>query len=326
MNSRIYIPYTPSYGPVSVTYSKLEDPGFEYKHRKIQPKKKELTDFETDTHRVWYLRFPSVGVNGQDGNTVTAWYYQSKLPGEKKLVIVLPIWGSYKYPSWTITQGIVGHSRGDINVIMVLGEKYLLDWDAMREAPDEATFINVMKGAVQRVRTMVTDIRRLIDWADMQPDVNGRRVGLVGFSLGALIAGVTLVHEPRIEVGVLVMGGANPGEILTTCAGRPASVRDAAMQRFGWTIEQYRNLVTRIFAPVNPAEYAGRVDPHRVIMFDAYYDDCIPKTAREALWDTMGHPERISFLYTHKMSFLSMTPLGSNYMRGKIYEFLDKVL
>ena len=285
-----------------------------------------LPKLDTDTHRVRLLKFPSIGVNGQKDNLLTTRYYQSRQPGGHKLIIVLPIWGTYTYPSDKITKGILARSRGDTNVLHVLGEEYLLDWARMGDAEDEESFFLAVRDAAARVRTMVIDIRRLIDWAEMQSDIDSRRIGLIGFSLGAQIAGVVLSNEPRIAVGVLVMGGANPHEILTKCAGRPKVVRENVLPRFGWNKRQYQDVLERFLDPVNPANFRGRTDPSRVLMFDAYHDDCIPRSAREALWNAMGRPERISFLYTHKMSFLSMTPLGSNYMRRKIYEFLDKTL
>jgi hypothetical protein len=64
-----------------------------------------ITDAEfTETHgktkkyRVFSLSFRSCGENGQVGNLVTALYYQSKLPGAKRVVIVLPIWGTAHLP------------------------------------------------------------------------------------------------------------------------------------------------------------------------------------------------------------------------------------
>jgi poly(3-hydroxybutyrate) depolymerase len=193
-------------------------------------------------------------------------------------------------------------------------------------ATDEESFQLAATDAVSRVRTMVIDVRRLIDWAETQPDIDTRRIGLIGFSLGAQIAGLIISNEPRVAVGVLVMGGANPHEILTECAGQPQIVRENILPRLEWSERQYQDTLEQLFEPVNPAQYRGRPDPARVIMFDSYYDECVPRSAREALWTAMGRPERISFLYTHKMSFLAMTPLGSNYMRREIYEFLDKAL
>lgn len=326
MNSRIHVPYEPGGEGMLRTVASRADNPFEYKRDIIHPGNSVLSADETDTYRVRQLSFPSMGENGQDGNLVTARYYQSKLPGRKKLVMVLPIWASYTYPSRVISEGVLERSRGDTNVMMILGEKDLIDWPALREAPDESTFLNLMKRMAERLRTTVIDIRRLVDWAETQPDIDSRRIGVIGFSIGAMVAGAALVGEPRIAAGVLVMGGANPHEIFANCQWEPGAVRESALKRFGWTKDRYQAVLQSIFAPVNPARFPGAVDPRRVIIFDSYYDTCIPESSRQALWNAMGRPERISFLYDHRWSFLSMTPLGLNYMRREIYQFLGKTL
>ena len=63
-----------------------------------------------------------------------------------------------------------------------------------------------------------------------------------------------------------------------------------------------------------------------ILMFDAQRDECMPQHARDDFWETLGRPERISFHYGHKKSFLAMTPLGFNYMRRQIYRFLEATL
>jgi dienelactone hydrolase len=326
VNRRIHTPYVPQPTALPVSYAPRAEQTFRYTRTSIEPQNATLSELRTDRLRVRLLKFRSIGVNGQDGNLVTARYYQSPRPGKHKLVIVLPIWGSYNYPPDRITEGILARGDDDINVLRVLGEQSLIDWARLGAATDEESFQLAVTDAVSRVRTMVIDVRRLIDWAETQPDIDSRRIGLIGFSLGAQIAGLIISNEPRVAVGVLVMGGANPHEILTECAGQPQIVRENILPRLEWSERQYQDTLEQLFEPVNPAQYRGRPDPARVIMFDAYYDDCIPRSAREALWTAMGRPERISFLYTHKMSFLAMTPLGSNYMRREIYEFLDKAL
>jgi hypothetical protein len=52
----------------------------------------------------------------------------------------------------------------------------------------------------------------------------------------------------------------------------------------------------------------------------------MPRTARERLWLAMGRPERIAYLYDHRMAFLAMTFLGGNNLQHQIYRFLDRRL
>lgn len=302
------------------------DTGFDYERSVVRADLRLEEKLESKRYIVRSLSFPSIGDNGQAGNLVTGLYYQSKLPGERKLVIVLPIWGTHTYPPRKITQSLLRYSRGEMNVLRITGKDYLFNWNALRAASTEERVIQVFRRMVDRVRTHVIDIRRSIDWAETQPGIDAERIGLVGFSLGAVVASLVVATEPRISAGVLAMGGANLHQVFATCFGRAKETRKILQSRFGWTAETFEKRIEGPLAPVNPTRFAGRVNPERIIMFDAQHDTCIPESGRDALWHAMGQPKRITWPYNHKMAFLTMTFLGLNTMRRKIYHFLEETL
>ncbi len=278
-------------------------------------------------YRLHRLEFASYGINGQKDNIISADFQMSKLPGKKPLLIVLPLYGSYTYPSDEISAGVASHSDGGIHVLNVLGEQFMWDWEAMGQASDPAQFRELMSQQAERIRVNVVDASRIIDWAQTRPEIDTDRIAIIGFSHGALVASIAAVAEPRIKTGIFVMGGANPHELIASCQlERTDTIRNVVQQRFGWNLEQYREELDPIFAPYNVARYAGHVDPARTLIIDSYYDTCMPRSSRDALWEAMGRPERISYEYDHKVSFLSMTPLGFYNMRHIIYDFLDKQL
>jgi Dienelactone hydrolase family len=302
------------------------DFGFHYDRKPFTPSMQLDAELANKRYRVFHVSFPSVGDNGQDGNLVTALYYESKSPGKKKLVIVLPIWGTHTYPSRKITESLLKYSKGEMNVLRILGKNYLFNWDGMRAISNEQEFVTMTEQMVKRVQTHVVDIRRAIDWAELQPDNAAGHTGLIGFSLGATIASLVVENEPRIGASALAMGGANINEMFASCFGRAEETRKIIIERLGWTRDIFEQRLAQPLAPINPASFPGRVDPKHVIMFEAEYDTCIPKSGRDALWNAMGRPERITWPYNHKMAFLTMTPLGLNDMRHRIYKFLDAAL
>jgi hypothetical protein len=79
-------------------------------------------------------------------------------------------------------------------------------------------------------------------------------------------------------------------------------------------------------ASIDPARLGSQVDPARVLVLDAHDDDCIPQSARDALWQALGRPERISLRASHAGSFLAMTFLGGNHIRKSITRFLARTL
>ena len=272
------------------------------------------------------LAFASVGENGQDRNLVTGRYYQGKGAGARPLVIVLPIWGVHNYPSDTIAADLRARSAGAVNVLRILGEERLFDWDAAGDVASEAEFFAEVDQMVDRFVTTVIDIRRVIDWAAARPEIDPRRIALVGFSMGAVLASVVIAHEPRLAAGVLVMGGADLHEILTSCGSEFGTVRERVLEQLDWSVERFRAELEWALAEINPARFAGMADPRRVLIIEAGEDTCVPQSARDRLWHALGRPERIAYRYDHRMAFLAMTFLGGYDLQRHVYRFLDRAL
>ena len=270
------------------------------------------------------IEFPSVGDNGQPDNLVTARYYRSTLSGPRPLVIVLPIWGSFTYPPRKISSSIQRRSGGTVHVLHVQGDNYLADWSGLVAAADESEFLELWRQAVERQRVTVIDVRRLVDWAEGRPEIDPVRIGLVGFSLGAVVAGTIATQEARLAATVLVMGGSHLHSIIATCDGkRSISVQKKATQSFGWDRYELAAQLEKITAVLDPANYPDRVDPRRILIIDAGRDKCVPASSRQDLWLALGKPERISMNYDHEPAFYSITPLGFNWMRRRIWDFLE---
>ena len=107
------------------------------------------------------------------------------------------------------------------------------------DVTDEDEFLETWtQGADHEVAT-VSDMRRLIDWAEGRPEIDAGRIGLIGFSHGAMLAPVLAAQEPRISSTVLVMGGADPHEVIARCEGaRTEGIQDHALETFGWSKDE----------------------------------------------------------------------------------------
>jgi dienelactone hydrolase len=276
-----------------------------------------------------HLKIPSIGENGQDGNPIEAIYYRSNTAGKLPLVIVLPIWANHfgnTYPPEKITSALRLRSHGGMHILRVLGGRDMSYWEAVGEAETEEIFLSIMASIAQRETINIVDISRLVDWAEARNEIDAARIGLIGFSHSAVAAGMVAVNDPRLAAVVLVMGGAHPHRILAVCEDHVGRVRDKILQRFGWTAADYEQAIEPLFRPIDAANYPGRADPSRILIFDSHEDECIPRDARDDLWEALGRPARISFLYGHEMSFITMSPLGFNWMRREIYEFFERTL
>ena len=322
--AREHTPLQPGYDPALPPLRTVAAGAFDYVAR--QPAATLPIDGEEPDYWVRSLTMPSVGENGQPGNLVTARYYQGKRAGGRPLVIVLPIWGFHDYPSETIARDLRERSGGAINVLQIVADRPIFDWEAISEVTSEAVFFARIDQMVDRFVATVTDIRRLVDWAESRPEVDPRRIALIGFSISAIVASVAVAHEPRLAAGILVMGGADPDEILASCDLEIGDARERVLAQLGWSVERFRSELRRELAAINPARFAGMADPRRVLIIEAGADRCMPQSARDRLWDALGRPERIAYRYGHRMAFLAMTFLGGHDLQRQVYRFLDRVL
>jgi hypothetical protein len=281
---------------------------------------------ETRTHEIVRIEFGSSGRNGHPRNVVEGQYFRSKAPGKKSLVVVMPIWGTSSYPPAKISTGYARRAGNDANVIWIYGNAPVFPWDELSSVPTEEGFRTMARDSAERYRSAVVDMRRLVDWAATQPDIDASRIAFVGFSMSALVTATLLANEPRVSAGVLMMGAARFSDIFSMCRNRAGEVREHALRAFGWTPDEYHDFFEGLFEPADPVRFEGRYDPSKILMIDAMFDDCMPESSRAALWEITGHPRRVTFLYQHRSAFYSLTPLGLNVSRRKIYRFLDETL
>lgn len=320
--ARVHQPFESGYQTARLLPAAVRPDRYDYQREWTYPNSK--SESETDNYRVESLTMRSVGENGQVGNLVTARYYRSKRPGPRPLVIVLPVWGIHTYPPNTISSDLRRRSVGAVDVLQVLGDNTLFDWPALIQARNEQVFLSRVDRMVDRFINTVIDIRRLVDWAEAQPEVDSDRIALIGFSMGAIVGSVAIANEPRIDAGIMVMGGGEIHKAFAVCDSRMGRVRKNAIKRFGWTAEQLAKRLEPYLASIDPVNYPGRVNPGRVLLIEADKDSCLPEAGRDRLWNAMGRPERISYLYDHKMSFLAMTFLGGNNLQRQVYGFLNR--
>lgn len=255
-------------------------------------------------YEIYDLRFSSAG-GGPEDDRLEARYYRREGPGPRGVVVILPIWGRSAYPPLVTTGRLI--RRGELNVIVLEGEKSLFDWERLAESPTEEAFLAEVRAWAGRYTTMIEDVRRLVDWAVSRPETDADRIGLVGFSISAVMAATIVGLEPRVTHGVFVMGGGRIEAIFASCPRQPGRVRERVLERFGWDREELVARLAPELEPINPVTYAGRIDPRRVLIIDAGRDRCVPASAREELWEAMGEPERITILSGHNFSFLSLT-------------------
>jgi dienelactone hydrolase len=144
----------------------------------------------------------------------------------------------------------------------------------------------------------VVAVRRAVDLLSHLPQVDPKRIGLVGWSLGARVAAVTAGAERRVRATVLMSGGSLP--VSAYVAQAPVSLRAE---------------VRRSLSQIDPLRWIARARPGSVLVQDGRRDEVVPRAALVALakaaprgsvvrWYPAGH-ELDAQVYRDQLAFLA---------------------
>ena len=139
----------------------------------------------------------------------------------------------------------------------------------------------------ETLRQAVLDVRRSLDFLDSRPEFTKAPRGLVGTSLGALVAALGYAVDPRVTHAAFILGGADFAGILWN-SSRVVLQRDA-LRRKGLTLDKLRQEL----ASVEPLTYLPRETPGTTFLISAKYDTVVPPANSAALANALGEPLRL---------------------------------
>ncbi|MFH0892230.1 MAG: alpha/beta hydrolase [Candidatus Falkowbacteria bacterium] len=171
------------------------------------------------------------------------------------------------------------------------------------------------------LRQMVFDHKQAIDWVEMRPELDGRRIGVFGISMGSIKASLLQALDPRVSAGVYCLVGGDLPYILAH-SNEPGIIkrRKQIMADKGLSeTEFYDTLQKKIQCdPINYAEY---IDAKRVLMVLALFDKTVPYEKGIELWEKIGRPELYKLPASHYTSLVFIF-----YIRSRAFDFFDKHL
>ena len=132
-------------------------------------------------------------------------------------------------------------------------------------------------------RPAVLDVRRAGDWLAARPEVDPDRIGLMGVSLGALIASLVAGVDPNFDRVSLLIGGGDLAAIAMNGSREVRSLRER-IDELGLTVDDLREL----WRPIDPLTFASRLDPDAILMINAEEDEIIPRESTLKLQEAVG--------------------------------------
>ena len=149
---------------------------------------------------------------------------------------------------------------------------------------------------VARVTQAVKDIRRAADWLESRDEVDSKRLGITGISLGGIVASLTASVEPRFKNSCLVLAGGD----FATLFMESTELDD---ERDAWEGQAVTaQEVGAALKMIDPLTYASRLKGRNVLMMNGRKDTVIPRTCTDQLWELAGKPEIIWWNAGHHSS------------------------
>jgi dienelactone hydrolase len=155
---------------------------------------------------------------------------------------------------------------------------------------DGALFVRSdLRLTVENVKQAAADASSLVRWLSERPDVDPKRIGMVGVSIGGFITHLVMGQNSRVKSGVtFVAGGDVAGLLWKSNAGVARTVKRRLESR-GINREE----AARRLAEVEPTRYADCNAPRSVLMVNATDDLIVPHSSADAMADALGHPPQL---------------------------------
>lgn len=159
------------------------------------------------------------------------------------------------------------------------GERAVKDKDKDILDPDPETSLANMK-------QQIFDILRGFDFLSTQKELDIKRLGYFGVSMGAFTGAVATANDERVKTVVLALAG---GDLVTffkeSTYGDVKKIEEEIIKK-GLDEAKLKALMEKMKA-VDPLEYAGKFKGRPVLMLNGKKDTIVPKVCAEALYNAL---------------------------------------
>ena len=255
------------------------DEWFRYPPQPVEAEVQLLRTTQENTHLL--VKFPSLLVTPDypQNSTVYAEVFLPHHSQRMPAVVILHSWGVQK-PDIELSLARFLAKRGFVTAVMTL--PYHIQRTPSGYLSGELMIVSDVEHMRRTMRQAALDVRRLVDWLQSQASIDAEKIGIVGISLGAIVGALTLGVEPRLQAGVLVLGGANLAHVLWR-SPLTMNIR-AELKRTGVDYERLQQEML----PVEPLTFLKGQYGHRVLMVNGRYDLVIPREDVLALRRALG--------------------------------------
>jgi dienelactone hydrolase len=234
------------------------------------------------------LQFPSPIKSGVEANDIVhATYFRPKSAGKKPAVLILDILDGKQIVSESQALWLAQH---DVCAVVM----YMAYYGPRRpEGSKERMITPNLEKSLANIKQTVCDCRRTLRWLETRDEVDAKKLGVLGTSLGSFIGGVVAGVEPKVRSASLLLGG---GGLVEAFWDHPqATLILKGLALVGFTKDKFKQLID----PYDPLTYANQLKSKKLLLIAASQDDVVPPKAMKQLWEAVGKPEMIWVEATH---------------------------
>lgn len=236
--------------------------------------------------------------------------WRPKGAGPHPAVLLLPgIWGDrimVEFAEDLVSKGYVCLQLGSHRYLERLRSKGKMSTEVLAEM----------------IKQQVVETGEAFHWLSTQPEIDAERIGILGVSIGAIIATLFSETDGNIKAASYLLGGGNLPDIMAAPKGYvKRRLRNRIMTENGLTEEEFKSEVIRTLQPVDPLNFTGRIDPARILMVNGRFDQVIPYRNAKELWKALGEPTLVVLPAGHYTASFFMP-----YVRYKVAKHFEKFL
>jgi cephalosporin-C deacetylase-like acetyl esterase len=141
----------------------------------------------------------------------------------------------------------------------------------------------------------VFDLRRAIDFIETRKEIDNKRIGYFGISLGGIIGTVFCGVDTRIKVPVIALAGGNI--------------------HLAFGVDAFTDEVKNYFSIIDPINFVELISPRPLLMINAENDEIVIPITSKLMYRAAGEPKNIIWYPTTHRKI----PIHKAYLEGILW-------
>lgn len=218
-------------------------------------------------------------------NRIDVYYPKNMKPGEKRpAILISPILGGNM-----VVDRFARYYAGRGYIAALVYRKRVF-WDDEDEYPHQLE---------KYMRSSVIRLRQAIDWLEVQPEVDSKRIGAFGVSYGAILHAVLAAVDSRVQYHVLAMPAGELSDLIQVCPEKALrKLERHVIEKYGYSKEKiYADLKQSL--KTDPIYLAAYVPREKVQIYIALFDRVVGAKRSWRLWKALGKPHVKAMPFGH---------------------------